>query len=302
MARIVCIGEAMVELSEGEGKTVLRYGGDTLNTAVHLARAGHDVAYFTALGEDEASLSLRKAWEGEGIDCSLVLTHPTREVGVYAISTGPEGERRFSYWRDKSAARKMFALPETALACEKAVQCDLLFFSLVSLAILPPEGCDMLLGLARRLREKGGHVAFDGNYRPVLWSGAAEAIAARDAAAALSDIGLPTWEDEMAMSGPSTPADVAGRWHTLGCKEVVVKMGGQGCLLPDGTVLAPPERLSPLDTSGAGDAFDAGYLSARLRGDEPRRAAETGHRLAAWTITRRGAIPPRDADYPVAGG
>jgi len=298
MARIVCIGEAMVELSEGMGSGMLRYGGDTLNTAVHLARLGHAVRYFTALGVEPSSRKLREAWESEGLDCSLVLTHPSRDVGLYAITTGPREERRFSYWRETSAAREMFALEGSAAACERAADCDLVYFSLISLAILPPEGRDMLLALARRVREAGGRVAFDGNYRPVLWAGSDEAIAARDAAIEIADIGLPTWEDEMALSGPASPQDVARHWRLLGCREVVVKLGAQGCLLPDGSVSAPPERLSPLDTSGVGDAFDAGYLAARLRGADPKEAGEAGHRLAAWTIMRRGAIPPRDADYP----
>lgn len=302
MARIVCIGEGMLELAEGVDRKALRYGGDTLNTAVHLARLGHDVAYFTALGAEPASQGLREAWEREGLDCSLVLSHPEREVGVYGITTGENGERRFSYWREESAAREMFALPGSAAACERALECDLVYFSLVSLAVLEGEGREMLLDLSGRARKAGKKVAFDGNYRPVLFTSPHEAISQRDAAIALADIGLPTWEDEMVLSGPSTAHEVAERWRSLGCAEVVVKMGGQGCLLPGGSVQTPPERLTPLDTSGAGDAFDAGYLAARMDGADPREAAEAGQRLAAWTIMRRGAIPPRDADYPALAG
>ncbi len=302
MARIVCIGEGMVEMTEALDRSVLRYGGDTLNTAVHLARLGHDVAYFTALGTEPTSAGLREAWEEEGVDCSLVLTHPEREAGLYAISTGPGGERQFSYWRDKSAAREMFALPDSASACDAAAQCDLFYFSLISLAILPDEGRDKLFELAEQVRAAGRQVAFDGNYRPVLWQDGKEARTARDLAAALADIGLPTWEDEMALSGPQTALDVSSHWRAQGCGEVVVKLGAQGCLLPGRSVLAPPEALEPIDTSGAGDAFDAGYLSVRLNGAEPREAAAAGHRLAAWTIMRSGAIPPRDADYPAFAG
>jgi 2-dehydro-3-deoxygluconokinase len=54
--------------------------------------------------------------------------------------------------------------------------------------------------------------------------------------------------------------------------------------------------LPPLDTSGAGDAFNAGYLQARLRGADPKEAALAGHSLAGWVIQRAGAIPPRDAE------
>ncbi len=288
----------MLELvRKGDGWT-LGYGGDTLNTAIHLARCGHDVTYFSALGDDPFSRDLRQRWEAEGLDCSLVLAHPTRQAGLYAITTGVGGERGFTYWRDTSAAREMFALPGSEEARRRVAGFDVLFFSLVSLAILPPEGQAEVFALAGTIKDRGGRVAFDANYRPALWEGPQQAIAARDAAIRLADIGLPTCDDESALSGMSDPARVAAHWRGLGCDEVIVKLGARGCMAPDGTVLAPPEQLSPVDTSGAGDAFNAGYLAARLDGVEPQAACKRGHALAAWTIMRRGAIPPRDADYP----
>jgi 2-dehydro-3-deoxygluconokinase len=79
----------------------------------------------------------------------------------------------------------------------------------------------------------------------------------------------------------------------LGAAEVVVKLGADGALVDDAVVL-PPERLYPRDTCGAGDAFNAGYLHARLHGLSPADAAIAGHRIAAWVVMRPGAIPPRD--------
>lgn len=295
MARIVLIGEAMLELGRAPDGWRLGYGGDTLNTAIHLARAGHDVAYLTALGSDGLSGALKPQWAQEGLDVSLVLQHPRRNTGLYAISTDAAGERSFTYWRDTSAARDMFALPEIDAALEIAADADLIGFSLITLAILPPEGRGRLLKLARRVRRRGGHVAFDGNYRPRLWTSTAEARAARDDAIACATIGLPTLEDETALSGEITCEAVAMHWQGLGCTETVVKAGEAGCRLPDGSLSAPPQVLSPVDTSGAGDAFNAGYLGARLAGASPHPSAREGHACAAWTIMRLGAIPPREA-------
>jgi len=296
----------MLELSRQGELWRLGYGGDTLNTAVHLARLGCDAAYFTALGADPFSLDLKRQWQAEGLDVSLVLSHPGRQPGLYAIDTDSAGERRFTYWRDSSAAREMFALPAVDEAMGKAEWAGLLFFSLITLAILPADHRRYLLDLASLVRANGGRVAFDGNYRARLWGDAGEAARARDEAIAVADIGLPTLEDEAALSGAETARQVAEHWRALGCEEVVVKLGAQGCLLPDGTVSAPAEVLAPLDTSGAGDAFNAAYLAARLRGAPPEAAAREGHRLAGWTVMRQGAIPPRDAAAPysalVSGG
>lgn len=294
MARVVCIGEGMLELRRAGGGWDLGYGGDTLNTAIHLARLGHDVAYLTALGSDPFSQDLKAQWQAEGLDTSLVLTHPTRQAGLYAIDTDPAGERSFTYWRDASAARAMFALDAVDAAMERSERADLVYFSLISLAILPPPDRRHMLELASLARTHDGKVAFDGNYRPRLWPDAAEAQAARDAAIAVADIGLPTLDDERALSGEGDAGNVAAHWAALGCGETVVKLGADGCRLPDGRKVAPEQVLAPIDTSGAGDAFNAGYLSARLNGASVEEAARAGHALAGWTIMRPGAIPSRE--------
>lgn len=297
MANIVCVGEAMVELTRDGGFWRMGWGGDTLNTAVHLARAGHDVSYMTALGNDPFSMEMQAGWAAEGIDCRLVLTHPTRQAGLYAITTDPNGERSFSYWRDASAARAMFELDAIDGAMAAAERADLLCFSLISLAILPDAGRLDLLGLARRVRARGGRVAFDGNFRPRLWSSTSDARAWRDRAIAVSDIGLPTLEDEQALG--SIGADVvAAHWQGFGCREVLVKLGVDGARLPDGKICPIAQSLDAIDTSGAGDAFNGGYLAARLNGEGMAEAAAAGHRLAGWTVMRRGAIPVRDAAAP----
>lgn len=298
--RAVLVGEAMLELSQDGSRWRMGYGGDTLNTAIHLARSGVPTGYLTAIGCDPLSRDLKPKWAAEGLDTSLVLDHPRRSTGLYAISTDAGGERSFSYWRDTSAAREMFALDAVGAAMNEAEWADLLGYSLISLAILPDTGRERLLTLAEMAQANAGTVAFDGNYRPRLWACADDACAWRDRAIALADIGLPTLEDEVALGLPNDPQAVSDHWQRLGCAETVVKLGARGCLLPDGTLVPPPQVLQPVDTSGAGDAFNAGYLAARLSGASPQEAALQGHRLAGWCVMRHGAIPPRDAAAPYA--
>lgn len=296
--RIVCVGEAMVELSpRGEGWDV-GYGGDTLNQALHLARFGFDVAYLTVLGNDPFAPRMRAAWEREGLDPSLLLESDSRTTGLYAISIDERGERQFHYWRSASAARGLFDHPQIDDALAQAARADALVYSLISLAILPEHGREKLIGLAREVRRRGGKVAFDGNYRPALWESVEAARSWRDRAAAEADFGLPTIDDERALAGAADAGAVAAHWQQAGCGETVVKLGSEGCRLPDGTVVPPPSLLEPVDSSGAGDAFSAGYLAARLGGASPEEAARRAHALAGWTVMRSGAIPPRDDAAP----
>lgn len=306
--RIAVLGEGMLELARPDpaGQTKkpawrLGFGGDTLNTAIHLARFGLPTSYVTALGRDPFSADLRRDWESEGLDIHHVLTDPEHLPGLYAIHTDEEGERRFFYWRNASAARHLFTLPGIDDALRHMARADLLILSLITLAILPRHVHGRVHALCREVRRNGGRVAFDSNYRPRLWDDARAARAATERMAGLCDIALPTASDDAMLFSISDPAEIAAHWHQLGTKEVVVKLGKEGCLLShDGEQHAVPALagVRPADTSGAGDAFNAGYLQARMRGQDRTTAAQAGHALAAWVIARHGALPPRSANAP----
>ena len=296
--RIVCVGEAMIELAPRGGAWDVGYGGDTLNQALHLARFGLDTAYLTVLGSDPFAPSMVQAWAREGLDTSLVLRDPERTTGLYAISIDPQGERKFAYWRSHSAARRLFAHEQLGQVMAQAEEAQVLVYSLISLAILPEYGREALLGLAREVRRRGGRVAFDGNYRARLWEDPNGAQVWRNRAAAEADFGFPTIDDERELSGAPDAEAVAKVWEDAGCGEVVVKLGGKGCRLPDGTIVPPAVTLTPVDSSGAGDAFSAGYLACRLRGASREEAALRAHELAGWTVMRSGAIPPPDHAAP----
>ena len=93
-------------------------GGDTFNTAVYMARAGIDVAYATALGDDPYSDGIVSMAAAEGIGTDLILRVPGRLPGLYMIETDPKGERRFRYWRDEAPARELFELPDWSRIAE----------------------------------------------------------------------------------------------------------------------------------------------------------------------------------------
>lgn len=294
--RVVAFGECMVELSRlPDGGARIGYGGDTLNTAVYMARLGLDVRYATALGADPWSEEMRAAWRAEGVRLDLVLGHPTRSPGLYGIRTDARGERSFTYWRDNSAARDFFHLPgsETALAAMGGA--DVLYLSGISLSLFEAADRARLAAVAREVRARGGTVAFDPNYRARNWESPEAARAAIEALAPAIDIALPTFEDEAALHGDRTPEETIRRWGDLGVDEVVVKTGPDGALVEmDGVIQAiATTRVTPVDTTGAGDSFNAAYLHARLAGASPPDAARAGNALAGAVIGHRGAIMDR---------
>ena len=302
--RIACLGECMIELApapEAHGLFRLGAAGDSFNTAVYLARlAGggtHRVWYVTALGEDGLSDRLIEAFRSEGLVTDLVFRLAGQRPGLYLIETDPDGERRFHYWRNESAARRLLEEGRDAMLARALADFDLVFVSGISLAILAPPGRERLLRLLAGLGP-GTRLAFDPNYRPVLWTEPEAARAACGHMAALGPIVLTSFEDERALFGDALPANAVARWLAAGAKEAVIRCGAEPCLVAHaGATVAVPARsgVAVLDTTGAGDAFNAAYLWHRLRGAAPQEAAAKGHDLAAEAIQVSGAILPRPA-------
>lgn len=285
-------GEAMLEY-HSHGGAGLRYGGDTLNTAIHMARRGSDIAYVTAVGTDPVSDALVSAWRAEGIDTTHVHRHPRRFPGIYAIHLDEAGERSFLYWRDRSAARGMFNLPGMKATLEQARESHLLYYSLITLAVVGHKGRRALLNLSHARKASSRAVAYDSNYRPQMWRSASEARSTSMAAVEAATIGLPTNADENDIFGPGLCAkSIAHRWRAAGCDEVVVKAGPQGCYYagPDREISFPAQPAEVVDSSGAGDAFNAAYLQARLEGSDACEAVETAQSLARETLGHLGAI------------
>jgi 2-dehydro-3-deoxygluconokinase len=301
---VYAIGECMIELQKhgGQGTLDYRFGGDTLNTAVYMARlldpAVARVAYVTGLGTDGMSDEMLAAWQREGIDTTSVLRLPDRLPGIYLIETDPDGERRFHYWRRDSAARHWLAAPGADQVLAQLAAARMVYVSGISLAILSPHDRDLLIATLARCRAAGGKVVFDNNYRPRLWESADAARAVYGRVLAQADIALLTLDDEVALYGPGTALDAIERTRALGVGEVVVKCGGAPAVVwHDGAVheVAPAPVQDVVDTTAAGDSFGAGYMAARLSGKGPEDAARAGHRLAGTVIRHRGAIIPRDA-------
>ena len=296
--KVASIGECMIEFSAAGGGLFARgFGGDTLNTALYLSRLGIATSYVTALGDDGLSEAMLAAWRAEGIVTDEVMRFPGRVPGLYMIERDAHGERSFLYWRDRAPAREFFDRADEA-ALERLSRFDLLYFSGISLSLYGDAGRARLRELLVAARLNGGKIAFDGNYRPRGWSDAATARRAFGEILPLIDLALPTLEDEQALFGDADAAVCIARLRAAGIKEIIVKRGGLGCLIfVDGACVEvpPPKLVQPVDTTAAGDSFNAGYLAARLRGASAVEAARAGHRLAGVVIMSPGAIIPREA-------
>lgn len=264
--------------------------GDSYNTAIYLARAGHAVSYLTRLGTDAQSDAIVQAMASEGLDTQHVAQIAGRQPGLYLIDNDADGERHFSYWRNDAPVRQLFDDP---MALENL---SAFFFTGITLAVTR-SGADNLLALLAQLKAQGTRVVFDPNYRAHLWDSPAQAQALTARVLPLVDTALPTLEDETALWGIKDVDACAGHFIEHGVAEVVVKGPALTSYVYAGPVLRAQRQAEPvkaLDTTGAGDAFNAGYLAQRLRGASAAEALESAQQLAARVVQHRGAILPKD--------
>jgi len=300
---LIGIGEAMAEIAPvADGLYAQGFAGDTLNTCWYLKRILGDirrVGYLTRVGEDALSRGLVELLVKSGIDASAVSRDPERTLGLYLISL--EGaERRFSYWRDQSAARR---LADDPAALDEALRdAALIHVSGITLAIIGPNGRRNLLAALAKARARGVRVSFDPNVRRRLWPDEATLRAALTEMFSSCDIALPSFDDEAGVWGDTDPLNSVARIAALGVKEIVVKNGaGPAFILADGEEAVAPARATSdaRDTTGAGDSFNAGYLAARIAGLSAIEACEFAHQLAAEVVRHPGALAPAAAIEPI---
>jgi len=300
MTRVACIGECMVELKQADGGLFSRgYGGDTLNTAVYLARLGVGADYVTALGDDSLSDEMISGWAAEGVGTRRVARLAGKLPGLYMIQTDDKGERRFFHWRDSAAARSLMDLPQTPEILSSLAGYDVIYLSAITLSLYGGEGRARLFAALKGAREKGARFAFDTNFRARGWPDLDVARAVFQEAFAAADIVLASTEDLLPLYPGVTNEAFLAR---IPGAEVVLKLSEPASIVRlEGVpypIKAKPVEEPVVDTTAAGDSFAAAYVAARLVGADPIEAARAGHRLAGVVVCHPGAIIPRAAMPP----
>ena len=301
MAQHIIVGECMVEMSSrGDNLYYQTFAGDTFNTAVYFKRCNptEQVAYWTAVGDDNISQQWRSLLASEQLDPWMVQSSADCTLGLYMIDTDASGERSFAYWRSNSAARQVMSLSQATMADPRFSQAKSLFLSGISLAILSDDDKQLLLDQVSRLKQQGCLIIFDPNYRPRLWRSVEHARLWTDRAYALADIAFPGCDDHRQLYNHQSLSDVQLHVRAMGVQEIVIKNGEHGIqIFSQGQhSIVPAHKVDKvIDTTAAGDAFNGGYLAARFAGHSEQSSASFAAKVAAYVIGFRGAIVDKRA-------
>lgn len=292
----VAIGECMVELAPASARDEFKRGfaGDTFNTAWYVKALAKrwNSRFVSRVGCDAVSNDMLAMMAGSGIDTAHILRSPDRSVGLYLISL-LDGERSFSYWRDHSAARH---LAHDRAVLEAAIKDgDILYFTGITLAILDATGRQTLLDVMRDARVAGKTVVFDSNLRPRLWATPSDMTDTIMAAAAVSDIVLPSFDDEAVHFGDDGITATRLRYLNAGATTVVVKNGaGDIHYTHNGQTghVTPNVAREVVDTTSAGDSFNAGFLVGLHQTGSAEHAIQLASKIAGHVIGQKGALVP----------
>jgi len=289
--RIVVVGDAGLDVvvrsdswpaagSDARATITVEPGGAGANTAAWLAALGGDPLLLARVGADPAAAQVRGSLAAAGVRTALTVD-PDAATCCVVVLVDPTGQR--TMLADRGAAAR---------------------FS--------PADVGMTVLAGARHLHLSGYVLLDPSSRP---GGLAALIAARDAglttsvdpqAAALladptgfldavrgADLLLPSSAELAALTGSTDPGSAAGLLDVVGAVAVTAGERGATWVGPGISTTVPAVRIEPVDTTGAGDAFDAGLLLAWLAGASPAEALRAGADAGARAVCRVGARPAR---------
>lgn len=293
---VVSLGEPMLEFNAttmGRLKDVSTFdrgwGGDTSNFAVAVARLGRSVGYVCRVGDDEFGECFLDMWAKEGVDISHVIVEKGGFTGIYFISVKDGGEHDFTYYRRNSPASHLSPADVNSGYIKDA---KVFHSSGISQAI-SQSSREAVFKAIDTAKKSGVIFSFDPNLRLKLWP-LSTARAVLMYTVELADIVMPSMEDMKALTGTISPEEAARLILKRGPRTVVIKLGANGCLVASNKKMfrVPGIKVKPIDTTGAGDAFDGAFIVGLLEGWEPEETAEFANIVGALTTLGKGAVDP----------
>lgn len=290
---VYCVGNAVADVlalpvdglapsgtSQPLNDVELAPGGNAINTGIALSRMGVSVRVAAAVGNDRFGEYMRERVRAEGVDDSGLVTIPGAKTSVSIVLIESSGERRFLHLRGVNA---FFSIQHLDWAKVEGAR----VFHYASAFALPAIDGDHLASILERARKSGCLTSIN-----ICWDTRGRWLPLIKPALAHTDFIFPNRDEGRQLTGESEPAAIAAHLRALGVKTVIVKLGAAGCYVesPEGAFTSPGFSVQPLDTTGAGDCFAAGFLAAICRGQSLAQTARYANAAGALaTIGLGGA-------------
>ncbi|ACS87350.1 aminoimidazole riboside kinase [Musicola paradisiaca] len=291
--KVWVMGDAVVDLiPEGEDRYLKCPGGAPANVAVGVARLGGHSGFIGRVGEDVFGHFLRDVLAREQVDVRHMQPDAEHRTSTVVVSLDAQGERTFTFMVRPSA--DLFLQPDDLPDFQPGE-----WLHLCSIALSREPSRSTALLAMQRIRETQGWVSFDPNIREDLWPCRQTLRDNLDQALKLADVVKLSEEEFHLLSGTrDIPQGTAALMARYPIRRLLLTLGGNGVWLHNGRYLQhfPAQRVIPIDTTGAGDAFVAGMLAALAQHDSPfdimdwRPMVDQAQRCGALATTAKGAM------------
>ena len=290
----VCsIGEAMIEISNVKNNLYNQsFAGDTLNFCNYLDKKKLNAFFLSAIGKSEINQSLLDFVKSKNISTKYIKQINQFEVGLYLIKNKDNGEKQFFYWRDESAAKQYFNNIDFLNLYKELKNFDYIYFSGITLSIIHISKLNNFIKLLKLLKSKKIKIVFDFNIRPSRWNKKNLNIFL-DSVLKFVDICFLSGEDMNYWKNKNNIKSYEQIVRKYKLKHSIFRKNAKFTyVFLNKTRYVFKNKLLKrvVDTSGAGDGFNAAYLSNFIVNNDPVLALKAGSSLGSKIVMKKGAI------------
>jgi sugar/nucleoside kinase (ribokinase family) len=291
---LLSVGELLIDLiSDGFADTFAEVtdfkrlpGGSPANLCMNMARLGAKTKLVAGIGNDDMGQYLYDYVATLGVDCQHLEKKNTPTTLI--LVTRSKAVSNFEAYRGADAQ-----IDEDQLDDEVLSQTKIFHTTCFALSIAPAQS--VIMAAAERAHIKGCQLSIDANYAQKIWQDQAEAQAIVErycSMSALVKVSDVDWERLYGTKLTDYKA-AANHFLALGASEVCVTLGGEGCYVASQTenLFLPARKIDVKDTTGAGDAFWSGYLTAWCDGLPLSQKAQAARRMAELKLSYFGPLP-----------
>jgi sugar/nucleoside kinase (ribokinase family) len=290
---ILCAGELLVDLISVEFAETLDQvstfkripGGSPANLCMNMARLGNKTRLVSTVGQDDMGVLLKKYVADLGVDVSGILQ--IEEPTTLILVTRSAETSNFEAYRMADPMISIRQFPYQQFS-------DISIFHTTCFALSKKPAQSTILEAAENAKRAKCRMSIDVNYAEKIWPDTKDArriIADFVRLGAMVKVSEVDWSR---LYGEMVSTDaVLDHFLMLGAKEVCLTLGGEGCWIASESErhFLPARPIEVKDTTGAGDAFWAGYLTARLDEKTLLESVTAGRRMAELKLAHFGPLP-----------
>jgi fructokinase len=291
---ILCAGELLVDFITAEFVQTLDEatlfkripGGSPANLSMNMARLGNKAMLAACVGNDDMGSVLRNYVARLGVDTTYV--QQVDEPTTLILVTRSAAVSNFQSYRGADALLSIRQFPYSRFE-------EISVFHTTCFGLSKNPAQHVIMEAAEKAKRAGCQISVDANYAEKIWPDRREAqrimaeLCRLGAMVKISDV---DWERLHEDKKPS-PDAVADHFLKMGATEVCFTLGAEGCWVANNTErhFLPGRKVEVKDTTGAGDAFWSGYITARLDGKNLLDCAIAGRRMAELKLAHFGPLP-----------